>query len=201
MSELQDESRYVKLLDAPLSEMMPFLTEHLRRTTRVTVAFYSLLLSSSAATGGLVALQSMRGDFGAAFAQIGWAVIASVPLIPAHELVHGLTFKFFGARDVRYAAVWKQLMFFAGAHNFVVGGRAFAWVAVMPFLIINAAFVLLAVVAPEIRIFSLATLTIHTLCCSGDIALLNCLWLRRGEKLYTYDDMDARRTYIYLARV
>ncbi len=141
----------------------------------------------------------VTGGWGGSIASVGWAVIFSFPvLIPIHEVIHGMTYKFFGATDVRYSASLRQFMFFASAHNFVADNRAFAWVAVMPFLVINTALAAFAIVSGgSYQIFALSALVIHTVCCSGDMALLNYMWLHRHQKLYTYDDMDARKIYIY----
>lgn len=128
----------------------------------------------------------------------GLAVIGFVVLIPIHEALHGLVYKLLGAQDVRFKVALRQFMAYAIAHNFAANARQFFWVAVTPFVVINAALILAAVLLPPFSFYFWCTLLIHTSGTSGDWALLNLMWLNRGRPFYTWDDADAHRSYFYV---
>jgi hypothetical protein len=127
----------------------------------------------------------------------GNAVLCFIVLLPLHEGIHGAVYQICGAQDVRFGGSLKQFYAYAVAHKFVVGQRAFAWVAVTPFLIINALLVAAAVMFPAHSFFLIAVLLFHTAGTSGDFAMLNFLWRHRRDEVYTYDDADEHRSFFY----
>lgn len=132
--------------------------------------------------------------------QYGSAFIAFIVLVPIHELIHGAAYRAQGARDIRYGVSLRQLYAYAIAHHFVAGQRAFAWVAVAPFVVINTALVVAALLLPAYQGFLFAVLLLHTVGAAGDCAMLNYLWLHRHQEVYTYDDAGEQKSYFYARR-
>jgi hypothetical protein len=120
-------------------------------------------------------------------------------LLPLHELIHALSYRWYGAPNVKVIYNWRRLTACAFADNFVICGRELFWIAIMPFLVISAALLLLMVASEGADVFLATLLLLHTLACSGDFALLNYRWLHRGAELWTYDNSALQRTYFYRA--
>ena len=60
-----------------------------------------------------------------------------LPLIPIHELIHGLFYKLDGAPAVQYKANFKKFIFYAMADQYVTTFYSFVILAIAPFVIIN----------------------------------------------------------------
>ena len=89
------------------------------------------------------------------------------------------------------AAVWVI------AHRFVVGRGAFVFVALAPFVVINAVLVAGAIAFPAHAVLLLFVLLWHLHGCAGDWSLLNFVWLHRRRGFLTYDDAEAGKSYFY----
>ena len=61
-----------------------------------------------------------------------------LPLIPLHELIHGLFYKIDGAPAVQYKANFKKFIFYAMADQYVINFSSFVALALAPFVIINS---------------------------------------------------------------
>ncbi|HEX7830141.1 MAG TPA: DUF3267 domain-containing protein [Thermoanaerobaculia bacterium] len=174
-----------------------FVVEYfLRRTSWLTRAHHLMSLTTIVAIV-LVALRQERSwlycleSFGAAL------VVLFVIVLPIHELVHAIAYRLVGARDVRWDYSARMLAVWVVAHRFVADARAFAFVALAPFVIINAALIIAALIWPSIAVFLLFVLLWHLHGASGDWALLNFMWLHRADGFWTYDDADAGRSWFY----
>jgi putative zincin peptidase len=174
-----------------------FVVEYfLRRTSWLTRAHHLMSLITLVAIV-VVALRQERSwlycleSFGAAL------VVLFVIVLPLHELVHAIAYRLAGARDVRWDYSARMLAVWVVAHRFVADTRAFAFVALAPFVVINAALIVAAILWPGIAVFLLFVLLWHLHGASGDWALLNFVWLHRARGVWTYDDADAGRSWFY----
>jgi hypothetical protein len=102
-----------------------------------------------------------------------------------------------GARDIRWDYSPRMLAVWVIAHRFVANARAFTFVALAPFVLINAALIAGAIVWPAFAVFLLFVLLWHLHGSSGDWALLNFVWLHRDRGFWTWDDADAGRSWFY----
>ena len=197
VDELQDGNHFQLLAEMGHKEIAQFAAEYYwRRKSWITLA-HILFASGVAGTWVYVGLRNKLA-FGAWMDGFGFAVLAAlVILLPIHELIHGAAYKASGAKDVRYKVAWRQFCAYAIAHNFVASSRVFRWVAVLPFLVINAVLILGACWFSSLQFFLLVLLLIHTAGTSGDFAMLNFLWLNRREEVYTYDDAGEQKSYFY----
>jgi len=46
-------------------------------------------------------------------------IVLFVFIIPVHELIHGIAYRLFGAKNVTYKAEWKKFIFYAMADGFI----------------------------------------------------------------------------------
>lgn len=196
LTSLKDPAHFRLLLEVRHTDLLSFVQEYyLAQRSPLVWAHYLLSLF---ATGALlwsgVVSGAGPGDWWKA---IGWASLAFLALIPIHEAIHALVYWLLGARDIRFGASLRMLAVYAVAHNFVVGPRAFAILALAPFLAINGFFALLAILNPGLRLFSLVVSLLHLSAVSGDWALLNFYWTHPGAAVYTYDDADAGVSFFY----
>lgn len=128
-------------------------------------------------------------------------MVLFLPVIPLHEWIHGLGYQLAGARSVQYKAVWRQLVFYAMADRFVTTARVFYLLALAPFVVINTAAVLAAVLLPMgWNWLAMGLLVMHTLGCSGDFALMSYFREFRHRAPVTYDEVDRQVSWFYLKK-
>lgn len=120
-------------------------------------------------------------------------------LVPVHEALHGLAYKWVGAPQVSYGAKWDKLLFFAIADGFALGHRAFRVVALAPFVVISMGLILSLILVPTgFKLFFFTLLFIHTAVCLGDFALLNYFQRHDHTKLITVDRAQEDLTEFWL---
>lgn len=172
-----------------------FIVEYFfRRGTWLTRLHHAMSLAT---LGAVVWIAIDRGTgwlhvvkaFGLAF------VALFLVILPLHELLHALAYRLSGARDIRWDYSMRLLAVWVSAHHFVAGVGAFAFVALAPFVVLNALLIAGAIVFENATIFLLFVLLWHLHGASGDWALLNFCWLHRGGELWTYDDADGAESF------
>lgn len=120
------------------------------------------------------------------------------PLLPIHELIHGLVYKYFGAPKVSYKADLKKLIFYAMADNYVVNGKELTAIAIAPFLVINVLLLSLFFVLPERQCWlPYGAMLVHIGGCYGDFALISYFYKNRHRNIVTYDSLADKKSYFY----
>lgn len=200
IDDLIDATRYERIATFRYSNPAVFLQEY----------FHDYLLRPSLPIGtflalnilalGLIGLEWSMGRHGTnGLADFGFGVLLAFACMPLHEALHGVVYKFFGARDIRYQVLWRKAMAYAIAHRFVADARAFFWVAVAPSLVINPALLAYAYLAPaKWRLTILSALFVHIAFTSGDFALINFFHVHRQRQPVTFDDVDEGISYFYV---
>ncbi|MFM7016308.1 MAG: DUF3267 domain-containing protein [Bacteroidota bacterium] len=121
-----------------------------------------------------------------------------LPLIPIHELIHGLFYKLDGAPSVQYKANFKKFIFYAMADNYVVNYFSFVKLALAPFVIINSVLILAIIFTSGSLSFIFAgMLFVHTSGCAGDFALTSYFVENGKNNLITYDNIKEGKSYFY----
>jgi hypothetical protein len=119
-------------------------------------------------------------------------------LIPVHEVIHGIVYKLVGAPKVQYGVVWKQAVFYALAHHFVIGFAAFRLVALAPFVIISLSLIVAIFLSSGYWFITFfAMLLLHTLFSGGDFALLSFFKEHQHLEMLTYDDKETGETFFF----
>ncbi|NLG70748.1 MAG: DUF3267 domain-containing protein [Chloroflexi bacterium] len=196
VAELQDSSRYRCLIELDQESVGEFVLHYyFRRRNWLTVSHYLLSLALVAAWGWSVIAAGEGSSLFLKSLALGFA--AFLLIVPLHEALHALVYRLTGAQDVRFRLSKPELYAYVIAHNFVVNQRGFTWVALAPFLVINALLAALIFILPDLRPYLLAVLLFHVSGCSGDWALLSYLWENREKEVLTYDNAETGKSYFY----
>jgi hypothetical protein len=139
-----------------------------------------------------------RGPVVIAHHALSFAVILFLlPVLPLHELIHDLTYRALGAREVRWTLSWTPLGAYVTAHAFVVNRRDFIILASLPSLIITGGMILVALIVPGLRIPALMLAFLHHGGTAGDWALVNVFHHYRDRTLLTVDDAEQQRSWFF----
>lgn len=195
--ELRKDPSYHHLLTVPFDNLLPFLFENMKPNTR-TMGFFYFFLSICVITVFIFIMQP-----GYTFGQLFWYGLAGfissfTVLVPFHELLHGLAFKFYGAGKLKYGKDLKQMMFYVTVDNFVMNRKEFSVLALMPFVVITLFLLVLEWILPSTYIwFFLSAIFWHATMCIGDFSMLAFFEKNKFMELYTFDDAEKKITYFY----
>ena len=130
---------------------------------------------------------------------LAYGIAIAFLLIPLHEYIHVLAYRYVGAKDTSYDYNLKQFYFMAIADKFVISYEEFKIVALAPFL---AVFLLGILMLPFISIawwyFPLGMVLTHSAFCSGDFGLLNYFEQHKDQELVSYDDKTNKLSYFFV---
>ncbi len=179
------------------ASLAEFVIEYfLRRRSWLTHAHHALSIITVAAAV-IVALRIERPltlcvlDFFLALAAL------FVIVLPVHEFLHAAAYRLSGATDIRWDYSLRMAAVWVTAHRFVATTWPFVFVALAPFVVINAALIAGAIAFPKLAVFLLFVLLWHLHGSIGDWALLNFIWLHRARGFWTFDDAEAGKSYFY----
>lgn len=128
----------------------------------------------------------------------GLALVALfLVILPLHELLHALAYRLAGARDIRWDYSLRMAAVWVIAHRFVATAGPFIFVALAPFVVLNALLVAGAIVFPKLAVFLLFVLLWHLHGAIGDWSLLNFIWIHRRRGFWTYDDAESGTSFFY----
>ena len=195
-----EENGYVLLDEMNHAEIVPFVKKFLHKRTWFSSFYYlSVIVSFSFLLFFCVKYyRSGIFTFGNILLQIFIGVLLTLVLIPFHEGIHALAYKSQGAKQTSFDANLKRFYFLAIADRFVTSKREFIIVALAPFLSISLALlVALYLSGVEWKVTLFATLTIHSLACSGDFALLSYFEFNKERNVVTYDDKENKVSFFY----
>jgi len=203
VSELEQSSRFVKVIELDHRELVPFVQYNLRHRTAVVWAYYTanMLLLLAVAMMGAYDYTRHYLSLVDILVHCSYGFLLFFPfLLILHEWIHGLSYRWLGAAKVSYVAQWRKLVFFALADRFVVGRKGFALLAFSPFVIINTLLIIACLLTGGLWKWTfLAAMVIHTGGCAGDFALFNYFYRHRKQEVYTYDDAAEGKSYFYHA--
>ena len=167
-----------------------------KRTSWLSWSHHLMSLAALAAAIAVAVMQH-RG----VVRTIGDFVLSLVALVivilPLHEGLHALAYRLIGARDIRWDWSPRMMAVWVIAHRFVVATRGFLFVALAPFVVLNAMLIAAAMLFPAYAVFFLFLLLVHLHGCAGDWSLMNFVWLNRARGFATYDDAVAGRSYFF----
>jgi len=191
--------RQVMVLD--FDDMIPFVLDHIKRKSFFSMLYFVLNIAllvfifydiisgllNQQLTWSLIIKQSLTGIFS-----------GSILVIPVHELLHGIAYRIIGAREIRFGADLQQFIFFVTADRYPVSGRELYFLAMTPFVIINLATIAVTILwFPQGVLFSAFFLLSHNIMCIGDFAMVNCVLQRAPHRVFTFDEIENRKSYFY----
>jgi hypothetical protein len=195
VDQLNDEVHFERLAEIKMTDLVGFIGQYYYKKFSPVIAFHYFISLLSLSAWLWVGWQTQSLD--KLLASLGWGVLIFFILLPLHEWLHGITYQFFGAKDVRYRFIPAKMIAYAVAHNFVADRREFIWVALTPSIVINSLLIGFGFLFPQFQLIFLAALLMHIGGTSGDFALLNYLWVHRDREVFTYDDADLQVSYFY----
>ncbi len=142
----------------------------------------------------------VKGEFrfSTEFIYFSYGLLATFTLIPLHEYIHALAYKYVGAKNTSYDMNLKKFYFMAMADKFVANAKQFRIVILAPFITISLACLLLFFILSGNWIyFPIGLFFTHTLFCSGDFGLLCYYETHKQKDIYTYDDKATGETFFY----
>lgn len=199
VEDLEDQTKYRQIMEISYHDLVPFILDYLRRKSGVTIFFWSVCIIF------LVTAIRIRMNIGGYFAfrdilthSVIGMVFLPLACIPLHEILHVVPYYFTGARKIRVGMDLKQYLFYVTAHRHVATPRQFRIIAMIPFILISLALVFLILTMPGLWKWSLSLfLFVHTTMCAGDFALMNFYHMKKGKKIFTWDDADRKIAYFY----
>lgn len=197
---LNNDPLYRKILVMDFSEMTPFVLNNIRGREMVAMLYMALNLATAAYIIIYIiwGLTLDRFDGGKVFWQMLCGVLTgSILIILPHEILHGLAYRLLGARRIRFGVDFQQFIFFVTADRFPISRNELRFLAMTPFIVINAVVIsFTAILFTEWALLSAALLLSHNIMCIGDFALTNFANKCEGE-LFTYDEIENRKSYFF----
>lgn len=199
VEDFDDQSRFRQIQAIPYSDLVSFVLDYLRRNSRLMIFFWSVCIIFIGLS--LTIRINIAGYFSfkeiVSHSLLGF-IIFPLLIIPVHEFMHIIPFWLTGAKRIRVGADLKHYIFYVTAHRHVISAGQFRFVALIPFLLISAALIILILYLPGLWKWSLSLLLfVHATMCAGDFALLNFYHINRHRKIYTWDDADEKMAYFY----
>lgn len=195
--ESLQSSGYENKLTLYHADILPFVKSSLKLKNIYSVSYYLLnlffvliLLFCSYLyfdeTKNIDSILSYAGlGFGGAFL-----------LLPLHEWIHGLAYKFCGAKKVNYKADFKNLVVMAIADKFVVNAWQIIFVALAPFVVITSLFLLaLIFTGSPYNLTIISIIVVHTSFCIGDFGICAYIKQNQNQGIITYDDFENKVSY------
>src|SRR5690349_9130962 len=105
--------KYVLLEALPHGKILPFIQKYLKRRTHSTIIYY--ITNSAVLLGISYLLFTTKLLTDKALSSFSLGIFLSIALIPIHELIHGLAYKFQGAESVTYKGTIRAFVFYAVA--------------------------------------------------------------------------------------
>jgi hypothetical protein len=199
INDLNDPTRFRLLLTVSYEDIVGFVVDYIKRKTNLTVFFWGVCLIflgiSFIIRIDIAGIFELKKIF---FHTLLGLIVFPILIIPIHEGLHVLPYFISGARNIKVGMDLNQFMFYVTAHRHVASPQQFRIVALIPFIVITLAALLLTLYLPGLWKWSFSLfLLAHTTMCAGDFAMLNFYHINKIKKIYTWDDADLKEAYFY----
>ncbi len=200
--ELHESGKYELIETLDYRSILGFVVKYIKANVPIMHAFYAFFIITLLVFIIFSALLVINGEMGI-FPLLGRAILymglAMVPIIPLHELLHGLAFKLMGAGKLIFGANFKEMIFYVTVDRFVLNKKQFYFLALTPFAVFSFVFIpFLFAEDLYIRWIASLLLAFHTSCCIGDFGLMAYFSIHgKDADLYTYDDVSTKTTYFF----
>jgi hypothetical protein len=199
---LKQEKGFRQILELDFTEMIPFVLTQIRRKSLVSLFYLGINMGLL----GFIIVYAVAGLMGnhlswwMIFKQSAAGILAgSILVIPIHELLHGLSYRILGARNIQFGTDLRQMIFYVTADRYPVSGRELYFLAMMPFLIINLLTLFITFRwFPHTLLFPSLFLLSHNVMCIGDFAIVNYVFKSR-KRMYTFDETENKKSYFFEA--
>ncbi len=181
-------------------DLLPFIVQSFKQRNKVFYFFNSINILFAIILVTLMCKEFFHGEFrfSTEFEYFSYGVLITFLLIPLHEYIHVLAYRYVGAKNTSYGMNLRKFYFMALADKFVANARQFRVVILAPFISISIVCLSLAILLPGYwRFIPIGLFFTHTLFCSGDFGLLSYLENHKDKDIYTYDDVEQSESYFF----
>jgi hypothetical protein len=205
VEELKDPGRYDLVASVEQDRIREFVVEQAmadRKIIPVYMIYQTLLVFSGLFFLTRALVLAFRGVWSYFLFSAGAIVFSLTVLVAIHELLHALALVLTGARRIRFGAVPGRFVFFAVADRHVMGKRSFILVALTPLIGVQVAAAIGIGLFPDVPFvyFFLILMSMHSLFCAGDIALITLFYRFPGKKIFTFDNFSKKTSYFFAGR-
>jgi len=182
------------------TELAPFVREYLAKRTATSIAYLiiNLMMLFAVAFQFTYVVFLHDSSFMTAISYMCMGLGFSFLVIPVHEAIHAIAYKWVGAKEISFDVNWRKFYFMALADGFEADSRSFRLVAAAPFLVLSfTAILIMFFVTPLWILTCLSFLFVHTAFCSGDFGLMCFFDVHSYKQVTTVDDIKAGSTYFY----
>lgn len=181
-----------------------FAREAFKLKSRIKPFFWVVILLAMAILGAVLSYSITRGftagDWSYLWQFLAALVANSTIILVIHEGLHGLAYKLQGAQSVYFGAELKKLTVYAASDEEIFDGKAFNFVAWLPFAVISPLLILGALLAPDDLLFFGTAFAVHSFMCQGDFALILYMKQYDPRLFLTYDSRARKESYFYLVK-
>jgi hypothetical protein len=179
-------------------DLIPFVQKYLKKPTVSSRLYTAANLLLFAALVANFVYQNGANEItigtGLTFSSFGISI--AFLLIPLHEFIHVLAYKYVGAERTSYDVNWKKFYFMALADRFVADRKEFKIVALAPFITITSlGLMALLLTSAEESFIPLSTILVHSAFCGGDFGILSYFDFHKDKTVVTYDDISTGKSY------
>ncbi len=205
VEDLKDPDKYDLVASVEQGRIREFVVEQAmadRKIIPVYMIYQTLLVFSGLFFLTRALVLAFRGEWSYFLFSAGAIVFSLTILVAIHELLHALALVLTGARRIRFGAVPGRFIFFAVADRHVMGKKSFILVALTPLVgvqVVAAAGIGFWVDVPFVYFF-LILMSMHSMFCAGDIALVTLFYRFPGRKVFTFDNFSEKTSYFFTGR-
>ncbi|WKV10524.1 DUF3267 domain-containing protein [Marivirga harenae] len=195
---LKNKSQYKNVLSImDSSEWLLFISTFIRRKNSVTRIYWVYLFVGLLA-GVYMSLSNNVAEIEHRIWIVGLTggLLLSLLISPVlHELVHALSFKFFGAKTINFRWNWNLFRFNVQANDFVLSKKSYFLICAFTFFLFSVIPLMAAFYATGVWLFVLLSLSFfHALYALKDLAV--CSYLYKFPNCYIYSS-DEDKTIFY----
>lgn len=201
--DLQDQTEFELLTEVSHQHLKEFIIEQVtteKSLIRIYAVFQGLMifLFVFLFTRGIVYF--LKEQSSAQITGVALAIVFSfTALVVVHELLHAVAYLLTGARRISFGLILKKFIFYAMADRQVIARGAFRFVALAPLVVISMACLVGFLLNKNVTLdyFFLSVMSLHSLFCAGDIAMLAFYNIYPDEEIFNYDNRSEGKTYFY----
>jgi hypothetical protein len=204
IKELHESGNYELVKELPHQQIKEFVLEQINKRGKLIqayIVYQSIMICLGVFFIGISIIQAFRGEKENLLYAAGSMVFCFSLLIVIHELLHGISFKIVGVPKVSFGGYLKKMIFYAEADQFVLNRKQFVLIALFPLLIIQVISIIGVIVFfshPAVYFF-IVLMSLHSLFCAGDIALLSVFY-QDSDEYFTYDNKSEKKSYYFRKR-
>ena len=194
-----ENNKFIKIDELHHKQIPDFVRPYLKKLNFYTVSYNLLVIIPFLFFIIRIILDYTSDSFDSAIISFfAFGITGAFLLIPIHELIHALAYKFVGAKTISFGSDIKNFVFFAAADKFVADYKEFQIIALAPVISITfISIIILFFISGNLVWSFIGLITVHSLFSGGDFGLLSYFHENRDKEIVTYDDVKNKISYFY----